>query len=861
MSVVKNILLAVAAIAVLYFAPQLAPMIGSWFGASGFLAYAIGAVVIATGVTLLQAVLVNRPQASSIEAGKVNVRIPEPPRWLAAGIARQGGGVLFAEFDGAGNLWYLVVHSDSILTERIQYYLDDIVVTVDGAGNVLNKEFRLNSKKEPVTVDGQGEAYVQIWTTTYSENDPVPARIAAFDAAFSSKWTADHKLAGTTFSVIKMRALKIEDRYKIYKWRGPLGLGEPSVGLVGKWTNAFDPRDDTQTNGSPATYKFTRNPVLLWAWFRTHRYGRNKSRDSVNWERVAQQAAICDQTVTGITGTHIRYQCGISIPDNKERVMAEQEILLTMDAQLVFDDDGKCWPRVGYWADPTLYLSRNRDIVAMESVEAQNGESETQGVIVRYIDPEANYTAQPSAPWYNPLYYQEGQSNTFLTVDILACQDHNQAMRLAKAIGMRSQSSHKILPTMGLRGLKARQERICNLSYDNTFAGDYEIVTPVEVDPTGIFCGAGMVPVDPTRWTLLPGEEKPKPVIADYEAGAPAPVEPEGIDVVFTNNRIEAIFPPSEREDIVYEFQYILTNQIGVTSWLDMMVQMDDGVAYSPPLPEGGEYSVQYRAISPGGRTSAWSLPIAVTVVPYGLQLIVYNSWIIEVASGTPVVNIASDGTLTISNHNRRYPDGYPDKAVTGTTINTGLLPGDGKAIAYDDPNRLGGTVTYQLYDDDNEAHASASAPARHYVGYFVVPSTGSSGGGGGGIPGGSCVTVDTPIRMANADRDGPGMERVAADIKIGDWLWTQHEVTLKFGAYRVEAISFVPDQAIFVAPGMPKATAKHRFFLNGAWTEMESIGMPDGYATVAKITVAGAHTYISAGVLSHNIKQFENEL
>src|SRR5690606_33500478 len=186
-----------------------------------------------------------------------------------------------------------------------------------------------------------------------------------------------------------------------------------------------------------------------------------------------------------------RYQCGIAVAENKERAHAEREIMLSMDAQIVFDEDGKTWVRAGAYYAPTLAFRRNRDIYAMESVEAVNGESETQGVIVRYTDPDANYTMQPSAAWLNPIYYKPGQQPQFLTVDIPTCGNHNQAMRLAKGIGMRSQPLHKLAPVIGLRGLRARQERIVNLNYDNTFAGDYEIVTPVEIDNVGVFCGMG----------------------------------------------------------------------------------------------------------------------------------------------------------------------------------------------------------------------------------------------------------------------------------------------------------------------------------------------------------------------------------
>lgn len=611
MSVIKKILVAVATVALLYFAPELIAIIGPLTGTAGFLAAVIGSVVIAAGMTLLQ--MIGRMGSNTaMEAAKINVRIPEPPRWICAGRTKQGGGVLFGEFDTSGNFWYIAVHSDTILTSTVGYQLDDIPVTLDGNGYVTTSEFLPDIKSSPWLGGSGSGKFVRIMTTTHSEANPTPPAIAALKAAFP-QWTDDHKLVGTTYSVVVMKSIKIEDRHKLYKWRGAFGIGEPAITLIGIWSNMYDPRDPSQTLGVRTTYKPSRNPALIWAWFRTHRYGRNKPESSINWERVAEQADICDQTVTGISGTHVRYQCDVAIPENKERIVAEQEILLTCDGQLVFDETGKTWMRVGYFVSPTLHLSRNRDIVAMESVEAQNGESETQGVVVRFIDPDANYTTQPSAPWYNPIYYVEGRSNLFMMVDIPGIQNHNQAMRVAKAIGERSQPAHKIAPTTGLRGLVAMRERFVNLQYDNTFAGDYEIATPVEVDDIGMFCSFGMVPLNPNRWTLLPGEEKAKGTSGGV--GVVQTFDPP-TNVVVTSEAgiIKATFDDPTRDDVTYRFQYIKTSDLASDIWLEMGVQMDDNLASSrAPLEPGVSYTVRYRTVSSGGTSSVWTVHGAVT--------------------------------------------------------------------------------------------------------------------------------------------------------------------------------------------------------------------------------------------------------
>ena len=670
MGFIKKIVALVAIAALIYFAPGIGAGIASQLGiTSAFVGSLIGTVIIAAGSYLVMSVLgLGGARAPDMEAGKVNVKIADPPRWLNAGRARQGGGALFGEFDSQGRWWYLIVHSDEILHAPDQYYLDDVPVTLDGSNYVIQKEFRLktNKDKDPAEADGEGKGYVRIFTTTYSETDPTPPRIAALDAALGSLWTADHRLVGTTFSVVCMDALDVEHRYKIYRWRGPFGLGEPAVSIVGDWANVYDPRDETQVLGDRTTYKPSRNAALIWAWFRTHPFGRNKPESSINWDRVAEQADICDQEVEGIESTQPRYEAGVAIVDSKRRADAEKEILLACDGQIVFDEDGKSWVRVGHWEAPTLSFSRNRDIMAMSSVEAQDGESETQGVIVRYIDPAANYTVQPSAAWINPLYYDPLTTPKFLIVDIQPIQNHNQAMRVAKGIGMRSQPRHKIGPTVNLRGLQARHERIVTINYDNTFAGDYEIATPVELDGAGIFTGFGAVPIDPSRWTLLPGEEQPKPVVDGTVETVTFPAI-TGESVYLSEGVIRIDFPALPRDDANYVAEYILTSEItGGESdpWTSMSINIT--TALSGLLIEGVSYTVRYRYVVTSGRGPAWEYATLSTTAPFN-----FNG-----TTMPPEATLSRSSTARYYNSSGQLTTAAIDAARFDRTSTTGTLRG-----------------------------------------------------------------------------------------------------------------------------------------------------------------------------------------
>lgn len=123
---------------------------------------------------------------------------------------------------------------------------------------------------------------------------------------------------------------------------------------------------------------------------------------------------------------------------------------------------------------------------------------------------------------------------------------------------------------------------------------------------------------------------------------------------------------------------------------------------------------------------------------------------------------------------------------------------------------------------------------------------------GGGGL---FCVTTDTPVLMAD------GAEREAGSLIVGDMLRTRHEVSFAWGDYPVEAISFATEPVFCAVIGgtVLRGTAGHRVW-DGDWIRLGDIGAPDGEAVVARITVTEAHTYMSAGILSHNAKAEEPE-
>lgn len=241
------------------------------------------------------------------------------------------------------------------------------------------------------------------------------------------------------------------------------------------------------------------------------------------------------------------------------------------------------------------------------------------------------------------------------------------------------------------------------------------------------------------------------------------------------------------------------------------------------------------------------------------LTTLIANSWTTDLT-----FSISSAGAVTISDHQRDYADKSVDVDGTGgSPLATTGGAGDLILVYYDQRSRTGGSVTYLslvLVDgngDTGNAFASSAHPYRHYVLSGYVPASGSTSGGSGAGSGGGgtspwCVTEDTPVLMAD------GREKPAGLVVAGDRVRTRHETTLEWGDYRVVAARIVGGQPLcraVIDGRVLRATPDHRVRTNGGWKRMAELGAPDGTGAVVQLTVEDAHTYVSNGLLSHNIK------
>jgi hypothetical protein len=116
-------------------------------------------------------------------------------------------------------------------------------------------------------------------------------------------------------------------------------------------------------------------------------------------------------------------------------------------------------------------------------------------------------------------------------------------------------------------------------------------------------------------------------------------------------------------------------------------------------------------------------------------SVLIANSFVANaggVGGSNPITatNAGSDATIVIAAHDRVYADktvACSASTITGAAYSTTYL------IYYDDGNRVGGAVSYQITTSAAVAYNSATYPDRHFVGFVTTPASGGGGTTGGG--------------------------------------------------------------------------------------------------------------------------------
>jgi hypothetical protein len=151
----------------------------------------------------------------------------------------------------------------------------------------------------------------------------------------------------------------------------------------------------------------------------------------------------------------------------------------------------------------------------------------------------------------------------------------------------------------------------------------------------------------------------------------------------------------------------------------------------------------------------------------------------------------------------------------------------------------------------------------------FCTFGSGGSGGGGGG---GGCVDPFVSILLPN------GVTKFAGEVKVNDIILTVHEITKELGEFKVLSKKIITQPKVIVkfTDGTEiKVSDTHKFLMNDdTWKQIfmlkgdETVKGLENDKTIKEIIkisegdvvmfeIEEAHTYISDGLVSHNLKEY----
>ena len=239
---------------------------------------------------------------------------------------------------------------------------------------------------------------------------------------------------------------------------------------------------------------------------------------------------------------------------------------------------------------------------------------------------------------------------------------------------------------------------------------------------------------------------------------------------------------------------------------------------------------------------------------------------------GTGSSTVMDDGTSGVVSDTIGQRVGVPNVTIEGNGINEFYTyPELGGSTSLQDQAGGSGSVDSQGGFSPGTLTPGASdagVVGNSGIGDVSFNNIGGGDGGFGGF-GGGCPAPWINILLA----DG-GLVK-AGDVKPGMQVYTRHETTNEWGVFPVTAMEMGEDERweVVLEDGRTfVGTFNHRVHTGNDWTEIrdlkagDKLVQPEGHGIVkyskqldhgpiVKITVADAHTYISEGFLSHNIK------
>ena len=569
-----------------------AAFVGSWtagFTAASWLAGGslLARVVVSVGLAAIAQGLMPKPQMPQPAEAQANYAQDVTFCDFVYGEVRKGGPYAFSAFSGArasasgmdarARRHYGVIIAAHPTDGPVVHYLRDWEVDTDANGVVTTDPINGRCRIRAYT-GASGQAADPIWRAIFPEV------------------TAGHNFSGLSYAALYADRVGGSGASTVYPegrewayapvWRGENRILDPRTGLRG-WTN---------------------NAALVIADIATRWYGK-----TVDWDEVAAEAAICDQTVTNRDGgTQRRWTINTVIRGNMTWEETRSHLMMCCDAWFYERRDGKLGFKVGYYSAPTLTLTY-ADFSAVNLKHKSTGVDDVYSYAMRYVEPARDWAQEVTGAVVVGSNPASGRDE----LECYGIDSHNQAWRAVYRWAKSARPEWRLSGTLKYIGREAMERRfvrvqLAEMGIDEVFevatlarnAGSHSwSIEAVSVKAADFA---------PDALTLEPARPV-RVVVAENRTIRPvASLAGAVVDGSGGVAQIEWTWP-AQTDDLT---QRLRVRQDG-GSWQEVNIPAGQSSYLMTGLRDGSTYQAQIRNVTGAGRLSLWApeTPISIEAV------------------------------------------------------------------------------------------------------------------------------------------------------------------------------------------------------------------------------------------------------
>ncbi|MBK8199241.1 MAG: hypothetical protein IPK75_12830 [Acidobacteria bacterium] len=343
------------------------------------------------------------------------------PRPVNFGLTLAGSSVVYDDV-ASKTRWQVHVHNHGQVERLIERRFGGKPYLLDAAGQLLPFSRFQDSPYAEFRDGAEDQAASVLMMTPDLRKGPLAA----------PGWTADHRLRGLAYSVIRAPSVKPEKFSEIYPEGRP-----PVPSIIGEFGRPLDPRTGQRA--------YTPNGALIFAWFLTHPLGGRVPESRINWDALAEAANAADR---------LGYELAGSWNANEAPKVAQTNMLAALDAAMWTGPDGRIRLDLGEWRDPTVTLAHDH-VLQVQSLSAGSAEGEAlTEQVVKFPDRERDYSEveEVAASIDGPVYEPR-------VSDLTYCPTKTQALRLGRRIFTRDTARWRADLSLNLAGLRLINQR------------------------------------------------------------------------------------------------------------------------------------------------------------------------------------------------------------------------------------------------------------------------------------------------------------------------------------------------------------------------------------------------------------------